>query len=151
KTLHERGAVRPLTGKEDSLNPLHLILSRHHFNGGIRKDRRPASEIHRPDKLTRLIFLRSTPWRCLQTLCWRIIVLHYRARIVRGIFTMWPTQIVMDRVSDRSKGFGFVTFASDDEARKALMEFNGQQLNGRVIFVNYAKRSQILVVVVAYQ
>ncbi|CAH2073894.1 unnamed protein product [Thlaspi arvense] len=48
-------------------------------------------------------------------------------------------QIVMDRVSDRSKGFGFVTFASDDEARKALMEFNGQQLNGRVIFVDYAK------------
>lgn len=32
----------------------------------------------------------------------------------------------MDRVSDRSKGFGFVTFASDDDARKALMEFNGQ-------------------------
>jgi|APAra0007618257_1042622.scaffolds.fasta_scaffold01332_6 hypothetical protein len=32
----------------------------------------------------------------------------------------------MDRVSDRSKGFGFVTFASADEAQKALMEFNGQ-------------------------
>lgn len=32
----------------------------------------------------------------------------------------------MDRVSDRSKGFGFVTFASDDEAQKALMELNGQ-------------------------
>ncbi|KAJ4911686.1 RNA binding (RRM/RBD/RNP motifs) family protein [Raphanus sativus] len=51
-------------------------------------------------------------------------------------------QIVMDRVSDRSKGFGFVTFASDDDARKALMEFNGQQLNGRVIFVDYAKAKQ---------
>ncbi|ESQ40541.1 hypothetical protein EUTSA_v10014928mg [Eutrema salsugineum] len=51
-------------------------------------------------------------------------------------------QIVMDRVSDRSKGFGFVTFASDDEAQKALMELNGQQLNGRVIFVDYAKEKQ---------
>ncbi|KAL0874822.1 hypothetical protein Bca101_024527 [Brassica carinata] len=53
-------------------------------------------------------------------------------------------QIVMDRVSDRSKGFGFVTFASDDDARKALMELNGQQLNGRVIFVDYAKAKQTL-------
>uniref|UniRef100_A0A1J3C8K2 Glycine-rich RNA-binding protein 5, mitochondrial n=1 Tax=Noccaea caerulescens TaxID=107243 RepID=A0A1J3C8K2_NOCCA len=51
-------------------------------------------------------------------------------------------QVVMDRVSDRSKGFGFVTFASDDEAKKALMELNGQQLNGRVIFVDYAKEKQ---------
>ncbi|KFK25023.1 hypothetical protein AALP_AA8G056800 [Arabis alpina] len=51
-------------------------------------------------------------------------------------------QIVMDRVSDKSKGFGFVTFASDDEARKALTELNGQQLHGRVVFVDYAKAKQ---------
>ncbi|PQQ02687.1 glycine-rich RNA-binding protein 4 mitochondrial-like [Prunus yedoensis var. nudiflora] len=48
-------------------------------------------------------------------------------------------QIVTDRVSDRSKGFGFVTFASEDEAHKALEEMNGKALNGRVIFVDYAK------------
>lgn len=35
-------------------------------------------------------------------------------------------QIVTDRVSDRSKGFGFVTFASEDEAHKALEEMNGK-------------------------
>ncbi|XP_034223504.1 small RNA-binding protein 11, chloroplastic isoform X1 [Prunus dulcis] len=39
----------------------------------------------------------------------------------------------------RSKGFGFVTFASEDEAHKALEEMNGKALNGRVIFVDYAK------------
>ncbi|KMT06711.1 hypothetical protein BVRB_7g158730 [Beta vulgaris subsp. vulgaris] len=48
-------------------------------------------------------------------------------------------KIVHDRVSDRSKGFGFVTYASDDEADKALTEMNGIQLHGRVIFVEYAK------------
>uniref|UniRef100_A0A5B7BRP4 RRM domain-containing protein n=1 Tax=Davidia involucrata TaxID=16924 RepID=A0A5B7BRP4_DAVIN len=48
-------------------------------------------------------------------------------------------KIVMDRVSDRSKGFGFVTFASEDEAQKAITEMNGKALNGRVVFVDYAK------------
>lgn len=44
-----------------------------------------------------------------------------------------------DRVSARSKGFGFVTFASQDEAENAMAEMNGKALNGRVIFVDYAK------------
>ncbi|KAJ8534052.1 hypothetical protein K7X08_007376 [Anisodus acutangulus] len=48
-------------------------------------------------------------------------------------------KIVTDRVSDRSKGFGFVTYASEDEAEKALQEMNGKPLNGRVVFVGYAK------------
>ncbi|KAL2454064.1 RNA binding (RRM/RBD/RNP motif) family protein [Abeliophyllum distichum] len=47
--------------------------------------------------------------------------------------------IVMDRVSDRSKGFGFVTYASEDEAENAIKEMNGKPLNGRAIFVDYAK------------
>ncbi|KAK4480845.1 hypothetical protein RD792_011698 [Penstemon davidsonii] len=48
-------------------------------------------------------------------------------------------KVVMDRTSDRSKGFGFVTYASEDEAEKAVSEMNGKQLNGRVVFVDYAK------------
>ncbi|XP_073290377.1 small RNA-binding protein 11, chloroplastic-like [Primulina huaijiensis] len=47
--------------------------------------------------------------------------------------------IVMDRVSDRSKGFGFVSYASEHEAEKAITEMDGKTLNGRVIFVDYAK------------
>ena len=37
-----------------------------------------------------------------------------------------PAKVVSDRVSDRSKGFGFVTFASVDEAEKAKTEMDGK-------------------------
>ncbi|OMO68432.1 hypothetical protein COLO4_29667 [Corchorus olitorius] len=53
-------------------------------------------------------------------------------------------KIVTDRVTDKSKGFGFVTFASEDEAETAMTEMNGKALNGRVIFVDYAKPTQNL-------
>ncbi|KAL9238882.1 hypothetical protein vseg_013253 [Gypsophila vaccaria] len=48
-------------------------------------------------------------------------------------------KIIQDRVSEQSKGFGFVTYASTDEAEKALNEMDGKQLDGRVIFVDHAK------------
>lgn len=41
---------------------------------------------------------------------------------------------MIDRVSDRSKGFGFVTFASQDEADKAVTEMNGKV----VVFFDYS-------------
>lgn len=50
-------------------------------------------------------------------------------------------KIVMDRVSDRSKGFGFVTYASMDEAQKAIAEMNGKALDGRAILVKLARPS----------
>lgn len=52
---------------------------------------------------------------------------------------MTEAQIIMDRVSNRSKGFGFVTFASEEEAQKAIIEMNGKVLQGRVIYVDIAK------------
>ncbi|KAL5710525.1 Small RNA-binding protein 11 [Ranunculus cassubicifolius] len=51
-------------------------------------------------------------------------------------------KIISDRTSDRSKGFGFVTFASEDEADNARAEMNGKVLNGRVIYVDTAKPSR---------
>lgn len=47
--------------------------------------------------------------------------------------------IIKDKFSGRSKGFGFVTFANDEEANKAIAEMNKKQVDGREITVNEAK------------
>uniref|UniRef100_A0A2C9V3H8 RRM domain-containing protein n=1 Tax=Manihot esculenta TaxID=3983 RepID=A0A2C9V3H8_MANES len=47
-------------------------------------------------------------------------------------------KIIRDKASNRSKGFGYVTFATEDEARKALMEMNGKLVDGRPVFVDNA-------------
>ena len=47
--------------------------------------------------------------------------------------------IVTDRMTGRSRGFGFVEFDNDAEADKALEMFNGQDYNGRSLVVNEAK------------
>ena len=47
--------------------------------------------------------------------------------------------VIMDRVTGRSKGFGFVEFASDADADKAIEMFNGQDFGGRSITVNEAR------------
>lgn len=47
--------------------------------------------------------------------------------------------IIKDRMSGRSKGFGFVTFIKDEEADKAMAELNGTELSGREIAVNEAR------------
>lgn len=46
--------------------------------------------------------------------------------------------IINDRETGRSKGFGFVSFASPEAAQKAL-ELNGKEIEGRTIVVNVAK------------
>jgi cold-inducible RNA-binding protein len=46
--------------------------------------------------------------------------------------------VINDRDTGRSKGFGFVTFASEESAQKAL-EMHGKEIEGRTIVVNAAK------------
>jgi RNA recognition motif-containing protein len=48
-------------------------------------------------------------------------------------------QIIMDRDTGRSKGFGFVEMGNDNEARAAITALNGQSSNGRAMTVNEAK------------
>lgn len=47
--------------------------------------------------------------------------------------------IIKDKFSGRSKGFGFVTFANDEDANKSIAEMNKKQIEGREITVNEAK------------
>ncbi len=48
-------------------------------------------------------------------------------------------QVMIDRMSGRSRGFGFVEMASDEEAQKAVEMLNGKELDGRTIVVNEAR------------
>lgn len=48
-------------------------------------------------------------------------------------------QVIKDRETGRSRGFGFVEMGSTDDAQKAISELNGKDLNGRQLTVNLAK------------
>ena len=48
-------------------------------------------------------------------------------------------QVIEDRDAGRSKGFGFVEMASDEEASNAITALNGQDHGGRALTVNEAK------------
>jgi RNA recognition motif-containing protein len=48
-------------------------------------------------------------------------------------------QVIMDRDTGRSKGFGFVEMGNDQEAQAAIQGLNGQEVNGRALTVNEAR------------
>lgn len=49
------------------------------------------------------------------------------------------TVIVIDRATNRSKGFGFITFDNAAAAQKAVEEMNGKEIDGRTVKVSIAK------------
>ena len=50
--------------------------------------------------------------------------------------------VVSDKMTGRSRGFGFVEMSTDEEANKAIEMFNGQEMEGRKIVVNEARPFQ---------
>ncbi len=48
-------------------------------------------------------------------------------------------KVITDRDTGRSRGFGFVTFAKDDEGRNAISKTDGTNLDGKTIKVNEAR------------
>ena len=47
--------------------------------------------------------------------------------------------IIIDRATNRSKGFGFVEMSTEEEAQKAVEMFNGKEIEGRNVTVNEAR------------
>jgi len=47
--------------------------------------------------------------------------------------------VITDRETGRSRGFGFVEMSNDDEANKAIEGLNGTEMDGRALTVNVAK------------
>ena len=48
-------------------------------------------------------------------------------------------RVITDRMSGRSKGFGFVTFATEEAAQAAIAQLNEKEIEGRKIIVNVAR------------
>jgi RNA recognition motif-containing protein len=53
--------------------------------------------------------------------------------------TVESAQVIMDRETGRSKGFGFVEMKSDQEAQAAITGLNGKDVEGRALTVNEAR------------
>jgi cold-inducible RNA-binding protein len=62
---------------------------------------------------------------------------------IRNLFaqagTINEVALIKDRDSGTSKGFAFVTMSSQDEAKKAIEQFNGRSLGNRELTVNVAR------------
>ena len=53
--------------------------------------------------------------------------------------TVNEATLVMDRMTNRPRGFGFVTMSTDEEAQKAVEALNGTDMGGRALTVNSAR------------
>ncbi len=78
---------------------------------------------------TNKLFIGSLPW-------------SINSDTLRELFAQYgeitEAVVIMDRMSGKSKGFGFVTFAKAEDMQKAL-EMDGKEVEGRTIVVNKAK------------
>ena len=53
--------------------------------------------------------------------------------------TVVEANLMMDRMSGRPRGFGFVTMSTPEEAEKAIQALNGSTIDGRALTVNIAR------------
>ncbi|MCG3149381.1 MAG: hypothetical protein PCFJNLEI_02842 [Verrucomicrobiae bacterium] len=59
--------------------------------------------------------------------------------LFKGAGNVSSCELIMDKFTSKSRGFAFVTMGTQEEATKAIAEFNGKELDGRALTVNEAK------------
>lgn len=64
------------------------------------------------------------------------------AEIFSKYTSVTSATVIMDRQTNRSRGFGFVELSDDQEALKAIEEMNGADIEGRKLVVNEARPVQ---------
>ncbi|HMU45979.1 MAG TPA: RNA-binding protein [Chitinophagaceae bacterium] len=60
-------------------------------------------------------------------------------KLFAGYGTVSSAKVVIDKFSNRSKGFGFVEMSNDNDAKKAINELNGTMTDGRPLKVSEAR------------
>ncbi|MCX6704191.1 MAG: RNA-binding protein [Candidatus Woesebacteria bacterium] len=71
-------------------------------------------------------------------LSWEVTADDLKA-LFAGAGTVVDAAVISDKMTGRSRGFGFVTMSSDEEAKKSIEMFNQADLKGRKINVNIAR------------
>ena len=56
-----------------------------------------------------------------------------------AVGTVASVELIQDKFTGKSRGFGFVTMSSDEEAQKAVEQFHGKEVDGRALTVNEAR------------
>ena len=76
------------------------------------------------------LFVGSLPWSVND---------EQLAQIFAEAGTVDSARVITERDTGRSKGFGFVEMATEEEAKKAIDTLNGKEIEGRAITVNEAR------------
>jgi len=76
------------------------------------------------------LFVGSLPWSVND---------EQPAQIFAEAGSVDSARVITERDTGRSKGFGFVEMATDEEAKKAIDTLNGKEIEGRAITVNDAR------------
>jgi RNA recognition motif-containing protein len=71
-------------------------------------------------------------------LSWEVTAEDLKA-LFAGAGSVVDAAVISDKMTGRSRGFGFITMSSDEEAKKAIEMFNQADLKGRKINVNIAR------------
>jgi RNA recognition motif-containing protein len=79
------------------------------------------------------IYVGNLPWRATDAQLSELFSAH--GEVVEA-------RIITDRETGRSRGFGFVTMASNDGAQNAIRALNGHSIEGRALVVNEAREQQ---------